>query len=122
MTIVAILRQFAHDNQVLLVAFMVAADLIFGVLAAFKTNTFSLKYLAALGKTDILEKVVPWFTLYAFGVVGGNLVGPLGFSGIATGFFVLITGSIAHSIIGSLAELGVPAAAPINAKLGAGKK
>lgn len=98
-----------HDKQLQLVAVLIAADVIFGVAAALKTNTFSLSYIATFARDDVLGKVVPWFALYSFSkVVAGNVVPGVDFGTLATATFALVTAALVGSLVTSLTDLGVP--------------
>jgi hypothetical protein len=105
----AILHSFVTDQQVTLVAILIAADLIFGVSASLKLRTFNLSYIATFAKDDVLGKVVPWFGLFAFSKVApGNLVAGIDFGNLATATFALVTAALVGSLVSSLADLGVP--------------
>jgi hypothetical protein len=109
MDITAILSSFAHDKQLALVLFLIAADVVLGVLAAFKMGTFRLSYLSNFARNDLLGKVVPWFAVFALDKAShaANIVGPVDFSQVATAAFAAVTLAMGGSILSSLADLGL---------------
>jgi hypothetical protein len=102
-----ILASFVNDTQVHAVALLVAADIVFGVLAAVKLHAFRVQNLVDTLHDDVLAKVLPWFALFAFGKVSSSSVGGVDFGNVADVFFGGITLAIGASIIKSLADLGV---------------
>lgn len=118
MSLSALLSLFAHDKQLQLVLGLIAADFLFGVLAAFKTKTFNLAYVAAFAHDDLLGKVAPWFALFALGkAAGGGVdlgVGTISFATLSDSVFVAVTGAMGASIFSSLKELGVTIPVPFS--------
>ena len=108
-TLTQILHDFVTDKQIVLVAVLIAADLVFGIAAALKLGTFNLSYIATFAKDDVLGKVVPWFALFAFSKVSpGNLVAGVDFGTLATATFAIVTAALVGSLVSSLADLGIP--------------
>lgn len=109
MTITQILSSFAHDTQLQAVALLIAADFIFGILAALKANVFRLTYVANLARNDVLGKVVPWFFIFAFAKASNSadIVGPIDWSHANDAVFGLVTLALGGSILKSLSDLGV---------------
>jgi len=105
------LHVFASDDKLHGVFVLILADLIFGVLAAFKTHTFVLKRLSDVLHDDVLGKVLPWFGLYAFGLANASAIGvgdvTIDFGTIADGAFIAVIAALTASIYGSLRDLGV---------------
>lgn len=100
----AFLNTFLQDDQLKLVAFLVVADIILGVIAAVTTGTFRLKHISAFLRDDVLEKVVPWFALFCLGKANNafEIVGSVGFGALADGAFVAVTAALAASILKSI--------------------
>ena len=109
MSITDILSSFAHDKQLGLVLFLIAADFVLGVLAAFNLGTFRLTYIANFAHNDLLKKVVPWFAVYALDKAShaANIVGPVDFSQVATAAFVAVVAAMVGSLLSSLNDLGL---------------
>lgn len=113
MSITEILHSFAGDTQVKAVVILIAADLVLGVLAAVKTNTFRLTYLSNFLRNDVIGKVLPWFALFAFGKTSGAAVLGVDFGTIADAAFIGVAAALAGSLASSLADLGVALPAAI---------
>lgn len=117
MSIVAVLQSFARDTQLHAAIVLIAADVIFGVLAAFKTKTFRLIRIADTLRDDVLLKVAPWLALFVLGKVSGAHVADVGgldfglVANIAWGGVVLALGA---SILNSLRDLGVKTPDPVS--------
>lgn len=105
----AFLNAFVQDDQLKLVAFLVLADIILGVVAAVTTGTFRLKHISAFLRDDVLEKVVPWFALFALGKANDQfeIVGNIGFGALADAAFVAVTAALAASILKSIGQLPI---------------
>ena len=113
------LRAFALDDQLHLALVLIALDLVLGVGAAFKADTFRLSYFADFARQDILGKVFPWFVLFAAGYLApGADIGGLSVEDIADGVWVGVVAALVGSITSSLAVFGVP----LPAALGRGEK
>lgn len=113
MSITQILAAFARDTQVHAVGILIAADVVFGILAALKTKTFQLQRLVDTLHDDVLAKVLPWLALFAFGKVSSASVVGIDFGSVADVFFGGIVVAIGASIVKSLAELGAQPAPAI---------
>lgn len=101
---------FFHDDKVLVVLLLIALDFILGVSAALYTKTFKMSYIAAFARDDILEKVVPYFALYAAALADGhmNIIIPGVDLGIIAGsVYALIVAAMVASILKSLKDLKV---------------
>lgn len=109
MTITQILQSFARDTQLHAAGLLIAADVIFGVLAAVKTRTFQLARIADTLKDDVLAKLLPWFAAFALAKVAPNAVdiGGLDLGVIADLFWGGLTLALAASILKSISDLGV---------------
>lgn len=108
-TIGQFLTSFVHDDQLKLVAFLIAADFVLGVVAALKRNTFRLSYLSDFLRNDFLGKVVPWFFLFSFGKAANayEIVGPVGFGALSDAAFIAVTAALAGSILKSVSDFGI---------------
>lgn len=107
MTFSQILNSFVHDTQVHAVAVLIAADIVFGVVAALKLGTFRWKLIADYLMEDVVGKVVPWLALFAFGKVSTSSVAGIDFGTIADAAFVTATLALVGSLTQSLQDLGV---------------
>lgn len=106
---------FVHDDKVLVVLLLVAIDFVLGVLAALKTHTFKMHYVAQFAQDDILAKVVPYFVVYAGALTAGhtNIIIPgLDLGIVAGAVYVAVVAAMVASIYGSLRQLGLPAIVP----------
>lgn len=99
----ALLHAFVSDTTVRIVAGLVVLDFVLGVASALKDGTFRLGWLHGFLITDVLEKLVPWFAVYAATKVG--LSDGL-FSGIRDAVFAGVSAAMTASILSSLASLG----------------
>jgi hypothetical protein len=120
MSIVQIFHQLTDSKQFSTVIILLAADLVFGVLAAFKTRTFDLARIADLLRDDGVKAVV-WAAAFFFAAAsaGGEIVG-LNLTTIADGAFVGLSASIVGSLLNSFEDLGLPLP-PALAKVGIGR-
>lgn len=107
MSITDIINSFVHDTQLKAVAILIAADLVFGTVAALKTGTFKFQLVSNFLKDDVLGKVLPWVALFAFGKVSTASVAGIDFGNIADGAFVLATAALVGSLVTSLQDLGL---------------
>lgn len=120
MNIVQIFRQFADSQQFSTVIILLAADLVFGVLAAYKTHTFDLSKIANLLKDDGVKTLV-WAAVWFFAAVSaGGEIGGINFTTISDGVFAGLSVAIAASVLNSFQDLGLPLPAAL-AKVGIGR-
>lgn len=111
MNIGPLLHQIANDAQLQTILVLIAADFVFGVLAAFKLGTFQLSYVANFARNDVLGKAVPWMALDAFAIVAGHtsvLLDQLDLTNAAHGAFGVVVAAMLGSLLGSLKDLGLP--------------
>lgn len=115
MDITTILSQFAHDSQVGVVVSLIIADIVLGVGAAVKTNTFRLAYLSNFARNDLLGKVFPWFVVFALDHASksATIVGPIDWSQANTVAFGAVTLAMTGSILSSLADFGINLPTPL---------
>lgn len=109
MTIDQIVHAVATDSQTTTVAALIVLDLVLGVLAALKTRTFALSYVANFARNDVLGKAVPFFVVDGFSAVAGNasvVVDQVDLTNVAHGMFVAITAAMVGSVVSSLKDLG----------------
>lgn len=105
---IVLIKQFAADPKVIILAVLVLLDVILGTIAAVKTHTFSLGRVSDFLRDDVLFKLVPYYALWAAVKVGGDVVVPgLDFGVLESGAFALIAAALVGSLIGSLRELGL---------------
>jgi hypothetical protein len=107
--IIDLLRQLATDNKLVLIGFLILADLILGVLAALRNGTFSLARIGDFLRADVLGKVLPWAALYLLDKAahGANVA-----LGVDTGDIAMVAYGAANlalvgSLTSSIADLGV---------------
>jgi hypothetical protein len=107
-----LLRQFGDDPTVLGIAGLVVLDFVFGVSAAFKTDTFRLSYFADFMRSDVLGKLVPYCGLWLVLHVTGDInIG--GFDAIEETIAVAIGIALGGSILNSARDLGfLPTSTP----------
>lgn len=109
MTLQHVLTSFSTDPLLRAVLALIVLDFAVGVLAAIKTKTFRLSYLAAFGRDDILGKVVPWLFFYTAAKFAPSVgLATLHLDVAADGFYGVVVASMAGSLASSAAELGVP--------------
>jgi hypothetical protein len=109
LTLQQIIHAVATDTQTTTVLGLIILDLVLGVLAALKTRTFALSFVANIARNDVLGKAVPFFAVDAFAVVAGQshiVVDQLDLTNIAHGMFVVIVAAMAGSVVSSLKDLG----------------
>jgi hypothetical protein len=109
MDITQIMHSFASDQQVKIVAVLIAADLVLGVLASIQNQqqAFSLSYVSNFLRNDVLGKVVPFFALYALGKVSSSSVAGVDFGTIADAAWVGVSAALVGSLATSLGDLGI---------------
>lgn len=115
MSLPDVLQSFIHDKQLNTVAILIAADLVFGILAAVKAGTFQFSYITQFLHDDVLAKVVPWLALFTFGKLDhGTVIAGYGtWNDVSTGAFALVVAALTASLVKSFADLGVPVPAPV---------
>lgn len=104
------LQTFAHDNKVHVALILVAADLILGVIAAFKAGNFRFSYLADFLRNDILFKLLPYFAMYVLALVSGGVdivIPGLDFGFLAGAAYATLVAAIGASILNSVYELKI---------------
>lgn len=104
------LDSFFNDTAVQGVILLIFLDLLLGVAAALKTDTFSLAKIAGFLKDDVALKVFPFFVLYAGAKVAGNtdvIIPGLDLDIVSDGALVLLYGAMVGSILKSLNDLGL---------------
>ena len=102
------LNTFLHDQKVHVALLLVAADLVFGVAAAFKEGNFRFSYVADFLRNDILQKLLPYFGIYVFALIAGGtsvVIPGLDFGLIAGAVYALVVAAWVASILGSIAVL-----------------
>jgi hypothetical protein len=102
------IHSFVADTKVHIALLLVVVDFVLGISAALKLGTFRLSYIAAFAKTDLLEKLVPYFVIYAAALATNDsiVVGGFTFSTLADAVYALIVAAWVGSILNSLHELG----------------
>jgi hypothetical protein len=110
---VELVKQFANDEMVLLIAALVALDLVLGVSAALKNpdQAFRLSYVTDFLRNDILGKMVPYYAVW----VAVNLGGDFELAGIPLiedSVGALVVAALGASVLNSLRDMGLWKSAP----------
>lgn len=110
---------FFADTRVQIILLAVILDLVLGIAAAAisKQQSFRLNYVADVLRTDVLAKLLPFFVVYGGYLYARNtdiLIPGLDLEVVMNSAFVLISGALVASIIGSLTDLGIWKSAPEN--------
>lgn len=101
-----LLRQFSEDPTVIALSVLVVLDLVLGISAAVKFNTFRLSYVADVLRNDVLGKLVPYFAVWAAVHVGGDvMLGSFGIVEETTGAIAIA--AVSGSVLNSLRDLGL---------------
>lgn len=110
---VELVKQFANDEMVILIAALVALDLVLGVSAALKNpdQAFRLSYVTDFLRNDILGKMVPYYAVW----VAVNLGGDFELAGIPLiedSVGALVVAALGASVLNSLRDMGIWKSAP----------
>ena len=70
---IVLLREFADDPTVRLVAALILLDFVTGVAASVKARTFRLGWVSDFLRADVLGKVVPYFAVWGAVRVSGDI-------------------------------------------------
>lgn len=106
-----LIRSFANDETVQLIAALVGLDFVLGVTAALVARTFRLGWLDDFLRRDVLQKAVPYFAVWAAVRLGGDIE-IAGFGAIEEGVGGTVIAALAASCLNSLRDLGVLRGAP----------
>lgn len=108
-----LLRQFANDEMVILIAILVGLDLLLGVAAAVRNDaqSFRLSYLTDFLRNDVLGKLVPYYAIWAAVNLGGDFE-IAGIPAIEDGVGALVIAALAGSVLNSLRDMGLWQKAP----------
>lgn len=99
-----LIREFAHDPGVKLVAGLILADFVLGVSAAFVHRTFQIGWLADFLRKDVMGKVVPFFGVWAAVRLGGDIeIG--GYGMVEEGVNGAVIAALGASIVKSITDL-----------------
>lgn len=110
MTFGQLLHSFFSDDKLKAVLVLITVDFVLGSIAAVKTKTFRLSFVADLARNDLLFKVVPWFVLYSGALVAGQqqiLISGITIGTVAGSLYVLVVAALGGSVASSLLELGL---------------
>jgi hypothetical protein len=102
------LLEFAHDTKVHIALFLVAADFLLGVTAAFRKGNFRMSYVADFLRNDVIGKLVPYFVFYVLALVAGQVdvvIPGLDFGIIAGAAYVTLVAAMTGSILNSVREI-----------------
>lgn len=106
---VQLLREFADDPTVRLVAALILLDFVLGVAAAVKARTFRVGWLSDFLRADVLAKVVPYFAVWGAVRVSGDLE-LAGYGLIEEGVGAAVVLALGASVLNSLRDLGLHSA------------
>lgn len=106
-----LLSQFWNDGKVDWLVLLVIVDFVLGVIAALKSRTFRLSYVADFLRKDVIFKLGGYLVLYAAAVYAGEaeVLGIPEFDpGLLAGAaYVVVVGAFVGSILNSLRDLGL---------------
>lgn len=106
-----LLRQFTEDPTVLILGVLVALDVLLGVSAALKANTFKFVLVSDFLRADVLGKLVPYYAVWgAVHVTGDFYLGSFGIIEESVG--ALAIAAVGASVLNSLRDLGLAKGAP----------
>ena len=106
-----LIKAFANDPGVKLVAGLILADFVLGVSAAFVHRTFQIGWLSDFLRKDVMGKVVPFFGVWAAVRLGGDIeIG--GYGMIEEGVNGAVIAALGASIVKSIADLKADWSAP----------
>lgn len=109
---IALLREFADDPTVRLVAALILVDFVLGVAAGLKAKTFRLGWLSDFLRSDVLGKVVPYFAVWGAVRVSGDIE-LAGHGAIEEIVGLAVIAAVSASILNSLRDLSLlPASTP----------
>jgi hypothetical protein len=112
------LRLFWNDGKVEILVCLVVLDFFLGVIAALKTRTFRLSYVADFVRKDVIFKIGGYLFLYAGAVFAGQadiVLDGLDLGVAAGAAYVVIVGAMVGSIANSVKEIATdtPPPAPV---------
>lgn len=117
MSLVEVLQSWARDSQLHAALVLIAADVIFGILAALKSETFRLVRIADTLRDDVGFKLAPWLALFVLGKVSNaDVFGVVDVGAAADVAWGGLTLALVASILGSLRDLGISLPAPLAGK------
>ena len=101
-----LLEQFTDDPTVILLAVLVALDVILGIAAALKAGTFRFVLISDFLRADVLGKLVPYYAVWAAVHLTGDVtLGEFGVIEETTGAAAAV--AIGASVFNSLRDLGL---------------
>jgi hypothetical protein len=103
-------QAFWNDGKVDVLVILIFVDFVLGVLAALKTKTFRLSYVADFLRKDVVFKIGGYLVLYAASYFAGQadiVIDGLDMGVVAGAAYVVIVAAMVGSILNSLAELGL---------------
>ena len=103
---IPLLREFADDPTVRLVAALILIDFVLGVAASVKAGTFRLGWLSDFLRADVLGKVVPYFAVWGAVRVSGDIE-IAGYGAIEEVVGAAVVLALSASALNSLRDLGI---------------
>ncbi len=101
---------FWNDGKVSVLVILIFVDFVLGVIAALKSRTFRLSYVADFLRKDVVFKIGGYLVLYAASYFAGQadiVIDGLDMGVVAGAAYVVIVAAMVGSILNSLAELGL---------------
>ena len=108
----SLLDQFVDDPTVIVLAVLVALDVLLGVLAALKAHTFKFVLISDFLRADVLGKLVPYYGVWVAVHVSGAEIELGDFGVIEETVGALAIAAIGASVLNSLRDLGLAKNAP----------
>lgn len=108
-----LIHRFFNDTWVQIAFFLVAADIVLGVIDGVVHGNFRLGYIADFLRNDVLGKVLPFFLIYGGYVYAksADIVIPgLDLNYIKDGAGALMLAALTASLLNSLKDLDIPIA------------
>lgn len=103
-TIGQLIRAFTDDPEIRLVAALILLDFVFGVAAAVKAGTFRVGWLHGFLLEDVLQKLIPYFAVWAAVRLGGDIE-IAGVGAIEEGVGAAVVLALGASVLNSLRDL-----------------
>lgn len=101
-----LIREFADDPTVRLVAALVLVDFVLGIAAAVRAGTFRFGWVSDFLRADVLGKIVPYFAVWGAVRVSGDIE-IAGYGAIEEVVGAAVVLALSASALNSLRDLGI---------------
>lgn len=109
---ISLLREFADDSTVRLIAALILVDFVLGMSAGVKAKTFRLGWISDFLRADVLGKVVPYFAVWGAVRVSGD-IDLVGYGMIEEVVGAAVVLALTASVLNSLRDLSIlPSSTP----------